>query len=296
MCEVWIYRNTLVTPGICPFCVGQKQLPAATRYHQHSESWRLWRHVDRHLRDTHWPGPCPHPLCKLVLKDAEDFDCHMIDFHGKDIVLRNSSKRKFEDKPTKSEGSIEAEVLTRLGTDRGYQIPTWAYRPRKRTAANRPPPYQGMHTFQATDPGLTIDTALAYASANLLVGHSQASSLTNQTEQYGSGSERTKTTSETQLRGQGNDEKAGSGYHPSLHPEDSHCSLVSVPYGEFAQGQAAQRSDRQQSFGGNIERPLSSSPEEVSNSSMGSYPSSPSWNGFEDDDCFDEDKMGAMIV
>jgi len=318
MCEVWTYRNTLVTPGICPFCVGQDQLPATKRYHQFPESFRLWRHVDRHLLETLWPGPCPHPLCDLVLKDAEDFNCHMIDIHGKDIVTRNVSKRKFEDssdKSTKSEENIEAEVLTRLGTERGYKIPSWVCRPKLGTEANQPRPYpmqrrrakktnpsvtgacyEGMHVFQAVNTGLTIDNAFASASANLLVNHDQVSSLMDMIKNNGPGSRGTKRTSEPQLRGQGNDKKTKNGYRISLYPEDSHCSLVDVPQEGFNQDHAPQCGDGQQSLVGNILRPLILSPEGLSDSPIGYSPGSPSWNGFEEDDKFDEDEMGAMVV
>jgi len=106
--------------------------------------------MDRYLIDIRWLGSYPYLLYNLVLKDTEDFDYYIIDFYRKDIVLRNLSKRKFEDfrdKSTRSEGSIKVEVLTRLGTNRGYKVLSCVYRPRIRTGANRPLLYQGMYVF-----------------------------------------------------------------------------------------------------------------------------------------------------
>ena len=93
-CEVYTYRNTLLIPGICLFCIGCEQLPPAERFHQWISSAALWRHVNKHLRKVSWPRSCPHPLCNLEIGDRELFNHHLVDTHGKASLSMDTLKRK----------------------------------------------------------------------------------------------------------------------------------------------------------------------------------------------------------
>ena len=87
-CEVKTSHYTLITPGLCPFCVGDCQLPANESFYQWESPKALWDHVQTHMdANVEWPLPCPHPMCNIVLQDAKNFDHHMVDMHGKSYLL-----------------------------------------------------------------------------------------------------------------------------------------------------------------------------------------------------------------
>jgi hypothetical protein len=76
-------RHTLVRPGYCPFCLGDKGLPAAERLALWTRDHHLWTHVnDDHARTGVWPALCPHPLCDDLITDDHVLWQHLVDKHG----------------------------------------------------------------------------------------------------------------------------------------------------------------------------------------------------------------------
>jgi hypothetical protein len=79
-CGTIIYCYTLIRPGYCPCCLGNKGLPASQRLQSWIRDRKLWDHVNNHLERRHWPSPCPHPLCDVLYETALKF--HFMDDHG----------------------------------------------------------------------------------------------------------------------------------------------------------------------------------------------------------------------
>ena len=81
-CGAEVYCHTLVRPAYCPFCLGKDQLSSSERMQWWNRDHQLWEHVGRHMRDCHYPTPCPHPLCETSLPDSKSLEFHFIDGHS----------------------------------------------------------------------------------------------------------------------------------------------------------------------------------------------------------------------
>lgn len=77
-----MYCSTLLRPGFCPFCVGDKTLDASCRLESWTRENQLRSHIESHLRKAHWPCHCPFPLCNIRLTDETSFLYHLNDVHG----------------------------------------------------------------------------------------------------------------------------------------------------------------------------------------------------------------------
>jgi len=81
-CSSITYCSTLLRPSFCPFCLGDHQLPAASRWRRWTREAKLWSHLESHLAVSCWPSTCPHPLCSLELSDELSFLYHLNDVHS----------------------------------------------------------------------------------------------------------------------------------------------------------------------------------------------------------------------
>ena len=81
-CASITYCNTLFRPAFCPFCMGDDQLPASSRWTSWTREAKLWSHLGTHLGASRWPLKCPHPLCSLQLQDETSFLYHLSDVHS----------------------------------------------------------------------------------------------------------------------------------------------------------------------------------------------------------------------
>ena len=81
-CASITYCNSLFRPAFCPFCMGDDQLPASSRWNSWTREAKLWSHLGTHLGASHWPLKCPHPLCSLQLQDETSFLYHLSDVHS----------------------------------------------------------------------------------------------------------------------------------------------------------------------------------------------------------------------
>ena len=81
-CASITYCNTLFRPAFCPFCLGDDQLPASSRWNSWTREAKLWSHLGAHLATMCWPRKCPHPLCSLELESETSFLYHLNDIHS----------------------------------------------------------------------------------------------------------------------------------------------------------------------------------------------------------------------
>ena len=80
-CEAATYLHTLIIPGFCPFCLGDKLLSPSSRMRSWSRSTELRRHLEGHIVAASWPLTCPHPRCSAELKSETSFRYHLSDVH-----------------------------------------------------------------------------------------------------------------------------------------------------------------------------------------------------------------------
>ncbi|KAI9725602.1 MAG: hypothetical protein M1834_000790 [Cirrosporium novae-zelandiae] len=83
-CEVSTYCHTLIRPAYCPICLGDENIPAASRMKSWTRSGDLWKHLNQHLQtiQSRWPASCPHPRCDCQVVDEQSFRYHLSDVHG----------------------------------------------------------------------------------------------------------------------------------------------------------------------------------------------------------------------
>ena len=103
-------------PAYCPFCLGDKKLPAATRLAIWTRDHHLWTHVDdEHVPKCVWPAPCPHPLCGDSIADGQALGQHLVDTHSlsrsRPGIIR-SRKRKHSDEAAVLEWAPEYRPLS----------------------------------------------------------------------------------------------------------------------------------------------------------------------------------------
>lgn len=115
-CEVKTSRYTLITPGLCPFCVGNCQLPANESFCQWKSPKALWDHVQAHIDNVaEGPLPCPHPMCNTVLQNTQSFDYHMVDMHGKSHIHLGSNPTSTT---SKTAGKSEKSMISKARPDK----------------------------------------------------------------------------------------------------------------------------------------------------------------------------------
>lgn len=111
-CGLLTFRSTLVAPGFCPFCLGDKSKTPDERFQQWLAKSTLLNHIEKHLESTDSSAAvfCPHPCCEeknyvdnLHLK-WHFFDVHSIEEPRSNCVTR---KRKWQLQPEPTESYFE---------------------------------------------------------------------------------------------------------------------------------------------------------------------------------------------
>lgn len=73
----------MIRPAYCPFCLGDKSLPADERLASWTRDHHLWTHVNNDHAPNHvWPALCPHPLCDDPITDDKTLWQHLVNKHG----------------------------------------------------------------------------------------------------------------------------------------------------------------------------------------------------------------------
>lgn len=104
-CEVIVFRNTVIRPGYCPFCLWNKDLYAEDRLHQYLESANLKQHIeDKHIDIDQQHGARLVCGCGQVFLDERGLRHHLHDTHKlKNAIWLNPKpprgKRKRNSKP-----------------------------------------------------------------------------------------------------------------------------------------------------------------------------------------------------
>lgn len=81
-CEVIVYRNTVIRPGYCPFCLWNKDLHAEDRLHHYLESANLKQHIeDKHIDTDQQHGARLVCGCGQVFFDERGLRHHLHDAH-----------------------------------------------------------------------------------------------------------------------------------------------------------------------------------------------------------------------
>jgi hypothetical protein len=71
-------------------------------------------HLEEHIKQSHWPPSCPHPLCDLQLNDEESFYYHLIDIHS--LCHRKEYGKEEKNNPQQNE-DLGNQKRKRLGGD-----------------------------------------------------------------------------------------------------------------------------------------------------------------------------------
>ncbi|KAJ5302313.1 hypothetical protein N7508_007176 [Penicillium antarcticum] len=96
-CGILTFRYTLVAPGFCPFCLGDKGKAPDERFQQWISKATLLNHIDKHFDslDPLTAVFCPHPCCqKKEYQDLSHLRRHMFDSHSIEEPRSNCVKRK----------------------------------------------------------------------------------------------------------------------------------------------------------------------------------------------------------
>lgn len=86
---------TAQMPGMCPFCLGDNNVPYFQRVKTFRSSSGFWEHVSAHLEQLqpNLVAYCPHPLCAQAANSTyslESLYYHMMDIH---VIGVKSRKR-----------------------------------------------------------------------------------------------------------------------------------------------------------------------------------------------------------
>ncbi|KAH8659479.1 hypothetical protein BGZ61DRAFT_499816 [Ilyonectria robusta] len=97
-CDPLTYGGVLARAGYCPFCLGDRNLPASVRMHQFKIRWTWLDHIQTHIRTLEggdMPVHCPilHPTCPGVFKSVQELQFHLQDAFG---VERNRDSTKIK--------------------------------------------------------------------------------------------------------------------------------------------------------------------------------------------------------
>ncbi|KAF8850630.1 hypothetical protein BDZ45DRAFT_731457 [Acephala macrosclerotiorum] len=80
-CAVRKYRNTMISPGYCPFHLSDEELPAAQRLQHWTRNCSLMTHVDNHISQVDsWPITAS--CCEIEVESEIDLRYHLMDVHG----------------------------------------------------------------------------------------------------------------------------------------------------------------------------------------------------------------------
>jgi hypothetical protein len=106
-------RSLLMSPGFCPFCLGQQTEPSRLWF-QWTNERDLLLHIDKHLRDevTDWPFACPHPLCGNEMQSVRELEEHFEKDHdfGNFLFFKLKPRSPPQTAVTKRSRSPEADT------------------------------------------------------------------------------------------------------------------------------------------------------------------------------------------
>lgn len=108
-------RNIFLYARRCPFCLGNRQLTAAMRCRDFTDSKPLFDHLDGHLNDPSlaWPLLCPHPQCGEAISSAEGCLEHFHTVHHLARYHRSNA--------TSSDGAYSNEDEGLASDDGGFE-------------------------------------------------------------------------------------------------------------------------------------------------------------------------------
>lgn len=98
-CASITYCNILLRPCLCPFCIGNNLLPAASRWKSWTREDKFWSHLESHLDISRWPLQCPQPLCSLQVDDQSSFLYHLGDVHSLQMSPSTRARRQEKGSP-----------------------------------------------------------------------------------------------------------------------------------------------------------------------------------------------------
>lgn len=102
-CGILTFRYTLVSPGLCPICLGDCSKKPDERFNQWVKKATLVNHIDTHLASmTSSVLVCPHPCCQSKqYSDIYHLRHHFYDAHSIEEPRSNcvSRKRKHQSNP-----------------------------------------------------------------------------------------------------------------------------------------------------------------------------------------------------
>ncbi|KAJ5673939.1 hypothetical protein N7462_009378 [Penicillium macrosclerotiorum] len=101
-CEVVKYRNTVIRPAYCPFCLWDHQKLAKDRLQYWTRSDNLREHIEnQHMQEISWPPKASICGCSQAFENQRELRHYLHDVHGlNDTIWRNpkpSRKRKAAD-------------------------------------------------------------------------------------------------------------------------------------------------------------------------------------------------------
>ncbi|KAJ5471326.1 hypothetical protein N7530_008683 [Penicillium desertorum] len=104
-CEVIVYRNTVIRPGYCPFCLWNIGLEAEDRLHQWLKSGNLKQHIEeKHMPENQESGAEPICGCGQAFADERDLRHHLHDSHKLNkAIWSNPKPPRKRKRPSKAE-------------------------------------------------------------------------------------------------------------------------------------------------------------------------------------------------
>ncbi|KAJ6087999.1 hypothetical protein N7467_006913 [Penicillium canescens] len=98
------FRYTIVAPGFCSFCLGDKDKKQDERFQQWLAKASLLNHIDNHIDALRGSVAffCPHPCCQRKgYKDVSSLRRHFFDAHSIEEPRSNcvNRKRKWQSEP-----------------------------------------------------------------------------------------------------------------------------------------------------------------------------------------------------
>ncbi len=100
-CGLLTFRHLLISPGLCPFCLGDEKLSASTRLQHWSRKIKQQEHIEGHLAkiSTSNQVQCPHPKCTSLQQGRAALKLHFSSVHSISAPHNNGTtmkKRKSE--------------------------------------------------------------------------------------------------------------------------------------------------------------------------------------------------------
>ena len=79
-CAIRVYCHTVISPGLCPWCLRKVGAPAAQRLQQWDQNCALMAHVEAHIEKVDsWLNACP---CGTEVEDVNSLRHHLSDEYG----------------------------------------------------------------------------------------------------------------------------------------------------------------------------------------------------------------------